>query len=61
MMDSKGVNQLVYYQKGVGTAACKIQKVLGASTGEGVNDNIGSSVSLFPADLIRLCVCLPLP
>jgi hypothetical protein len=59
MMDSKGVNQFVYYQKGVGTAACKIQKVLGASTGEGVNDNIGSSALPFNAD-VRLRIRLPL-
>ena len=41
MHDSAGVDQLVYYQKGVGTNACHVQRILGGGTGEGVNDNIG--------------------
>jgi len=41
MQDSKGIDQLVYYQKGVGTNACHVQRILGGGTGDGVNDNIG--------------------
>ena len=54
MYDAKGIDQLVYYQKGVGTAACKVQQVLGASTGEGVNDNIGI-ISAFEVLIVIGC------
>ena len=32
--DAKGTEQLVYYQKGVGTNPCKVQQLIGAGTGE---------------------------
>jgi uncharacterized protein (DUF2235 family) len=35
------IPQMVYYQKGVGTNPCTVQRLVGGGFGEGINDNIG--------------------
>jgi uncharacterized protein (DUF2235 family) len=35
------VDQMLYYQKGVGTNPCLMERLMGGMVGEGINDNIG--------------------